>query len=114
MSFSAALVAFILLAFLTVISHSKAIEYFGGVNWKLLMRFAYIAFISLTIHFFLKTYDVILQWVHSKSFIPPLAGTMFIFASLVVTIRLLVLLDSRLKKPNSKSQIPSKPETSST
>lgn len=107
-AFTAALISLLLLTFLTLISHQGAIEYFGGKNWKVLMRFSYVAFATAMVHFFLKTGDVVLEWIFSGSIFPPIAATMIIFAILVILLRTLVYIDSHFANPKAKNPNPQK------
>lgn len=107
-AFTAAVISLLLLAFLTLISHQKAIDYFGGKNWKILMRFSYIAFIAAVLHFFLKTGDDVLTWVSSGDMFPPVAATMIIFALLVLVLRILVYIDSHFINIKPKLENPQK------
>lgn len=107
-AFTAALISLLLLTFLTLISHHAAIDYFGGKNWKVLMRFSYIAFVAAMVHFFLKTGDDVLKWVFSGSIFPPIAATMVIFAILVLLLRILVYIDSHFVNPKPQTENPQK------
>ena len=86
--------ALLLLSFLALISNRTAMTMLGSKYWRLLLRLGYLAFILIIAHLAILKYPGWIRWMKNfDPILPPLSLLEFIFALLVITLRIAVWID---------------------
>lgn len=98
-AFAAALVALAIFIMMAAISNRYAIEELGGIWWRRLLRVGYLAYVSATIHFFIKNFpDWRTMFEMSVTVLPPMNFMIFLLVCGVIALRLALTIAIWQKK----------------
>ncbi len=103
-AFALAVVALLIFAMMTAISNQYAIHELGGVWWRRLLRFGYVAYILATLHFLIKNVpEWLAMFATPEPELPPLNFMIFLLVLVVIGLRL-ALWYSLQKKARAMTQ----------
>jgi len=98
-SFFAALTAVFIFIIMTLISNKYAAQELGGVWWRRILRFGYVAYILIIIHLIALKYKGWISWIQEREdLLPPLGLPLFIFALFVIVLRIILEIAIRRNK----------------
>lgn len=89
-AFFTGLGAFIILTFMTVISHRLAVKYLGGRVWRVLLRLGYVAILLSVVHIMWRNWGEWFGWLTGKSdsLFPPMGLLITVAAVSVCILRI--------------------------
>lgn len=94
-----AVLAFIVLSMMAIISNKFAVQHIGGKRWKKLLQMGYIAYIFILFHFGLKKYTVWISWMKGEvGILPPYSFFIFLYMFGVLLLRLAVSIHTNKKR----------------
>jgi DMSO/TMAO reductase YedYZ heme-binding membrane subunit len=98
-AFFAGLAAMLILIFMTVISHKKAVQLLGGRVWRNLLRLGYAAILLALLHILWRNWHVWLGWLmgRSDSFVPPIGLLVTVAAVTICILRVMMIFGHKPK-----------------